>query len=508
MTLSLQSGPLRTRDGHDLRLRCQAPVRLHDAEVDRTAFADRFLRTRVTATSDDVADVLAREMAPAFEVAAKSHDAATLLDDPPTGILASLDAAARRAGFGIGLEITGPLTLTAESPSLARRRVEEAAEAARLASAEHEGDLLRRFGDIRRHNPAVPAGAMLMGIAEPQRRDVLLALLKAGGNVRHAPLFVVAGEGLFRIDIEADEVEPLRLPGELGPIRSIRAIRRASKPALLVGARDGVYLVDPASPQSAEAFVADVPDSAHGFSHLGFDGSNDVICARHTHVGFVSWQVGLGTRVIYSGEDFASGDPSAVAAADGQVFVAAGSAVYTVIPGAPPEQLFDRGAGRAVFLRVIGPDLVVAWEDGAVTHQRIVAGRDEQAGEGPAHLLPFEPCALGALPWLGDERLILGGSGKGELAILGIHDDVRLPLESESGPVKAVAASAGVIAGISEDRQRLLAWRAWEQKPYRDLHLISRLRGRAADLAFLSETDAGITVTVPGMGGSGGMGLP
>src|SRR5690606_27751449 len=108
-------------------------------------------------------------------------------------------------------------------------------------------------------------------------------------------------------------------------------------------------------------------------------------------------------------------------------------AVYTVIPGAPPQRIFDRGAGRAAFLRIIGPDLVVVWQDGTITHQRSAGGRPVGVGEGPAHVVAFAPCALGSLPWLGDQRLILGPGGRGDVAMLGIHDDVRLPYRSASG---------------------------------------------------------------------------
>lgn len=489
--LTLASQILRSRDAHDVRLSAAVTVRLHEGEIDRSAFADRFLRTRMSANAEDVATFIAGEMAPAFETVAGAHDASTLLDGPPEEAVETLRVAARRVAFGVGLQLDRDLKVSAESASLARRRVEEAAEAARLAAAEREGELLRRFEDIRRQNPTVPAGAMLMGLPEPDRRDVLLALLKAAGKDRNPPLFVVAGDGLFRVDIAADSADPLPLPNELGPLRSIRAVVRSGRPALLIGARDGVYLADPRDAASAEIFDADVSGSPYGFSHLTFDAVNDLICARHVDAGFLSWQVGLGTRLVYTADDFGGDPPMPVAASDGQVFVGAGPWIYRLVPGAPPERMRKGKHGSAQFIHPMAGELVVVWQDGTVTRSSTDA---DASGPTPDELLarfPYEHGAYGLLPWLGDERLLISDRDRGELTMLGTHDDVRLILQTTSGPLRALASSPAIIAGTSEDRQRLLAWHPWEEKPYADIHLISRLRSRAADLAFLPESDAG-----------------
>jgi len=392
----------------------------------------------------------------------------------------ALKIAARKPLFAAGLELDGEPVVRLGSAEWQRRRVEEAADAARLAAAEREGELLRRFEDIRRQNPDVPAGALLMGLPAGERVDALRALLKAAGGRQKSRLFAVAGDSLFEIDAGGDQVLPVRLSGELGPLRSVRTIRHKGAAHLLVGARDGVYLVDPSAPESAETFDAEVEGSPFGFSHLAYDEAAGVIYATHADVGLVCWQIDLGTQTVLGQSEFNGQAPRQIDALGPQVHVAAGGQLWRVGPDFKPRLLQGLGGEPVALLVGTERELLVIRPSGSVAAIARADGRvTEVNGKG-------DVASIGAgLPWLGEMRLILGDGFGTSLVQIGPHDDVKMALHDSQGPFKAVAAAPDVVAAVSSDRNRLLCWRPWEERPFADLHTISRMRSRLADVCLM-----------------------
>ncbi len=469
-----------SRDGYPTRLELELPIRLHDSPVDRRAFAEKFLRFSPVGTAQQVAEYLQPQLERQVASAVADFPVKDLMEGAAMGKVAdALRDAAVKPLFAAGLELDGEPTLRFGSSEWQRRRVEEAADAARVAAAEREGELLRRFEDIRRQNPDVPAGALLMGLPKGERLDALRALLKAGGQRHTSRLFAVAGDMLCEIDPEADRVTPLELPNDLGPLRSVRAIDRNGRRQLLAGARDGVYLVDPDVPETVESFDADVAGSPFGFSHLAYDDALGVIHATHADVGLVSWQVDLGSRTIRAAGDFGGEPPRQIDAHDGQVHIAAGGRLW---------RLSDRalvpvdGAGAEPVVLLVGTDreLLLVRPSGSVW---ACSRRDGESHEVTA--LGDVASVGAALPWLGESRLVLGDSFSPGLAQIGPHDDVRTSLINANGPFKALAAAKDKIVAISADRNRLICWRPWEEKAFADLHVISRTRARVADVALL-----------------------
>jgi len=51
--------------------------------------------------------------------------------------------------------------------------------------------------------------------------------------------------------------------------------------------------------------------------------------------------------------------------------------------------------------------------------------------------------------------------------------------------LRAVAAAADTVAGVSGDRQRLILWKSWDgRKPFAEIHLANVARHRVADICF------------------------
>jgi hypothetical protein len=470
-----------SRDGYETRVEVELPVRLHDSPVDRRAFAEKFLRFSPVGTAAQVADYLRSQLDRRAAAVVAEHSVSELMDGAAIAeVAAELKSAAIKPLFAAGLELDGEPTVRLTSVDWQRRRAEEAAESARQAAAAREGELLRRFEDIRRQNPDVPAGALLMGLPKGERLDALRALLKAAGARQRSRIFAVAGDILCEIDDAADEVLPLQLAGGLGPLRSVCAVMRKGRPHLLVGARDGVYLLDPEVPETAESFDADVEGSPFGFSNLAYDDGSGIIYATHADIGLVSWQIDLGTRSVRSASDFKGDAPRQIDVQDGQVHVAAGCRLWRIGHDGGPQPV--DGVGEEPVALMVGTEreLLLVRPSGELS----ALGRNDMrmsplSGRGDVVTVGT------ALPWLGESRLVLGDSFSTSLSQLGPHDDVRMSYASASGPFKSLAAAADVVAAVSADRYRLVCWRPWEEQSFADIYAMSRTRSRLADVTVM-----------------------
>ena len=86
--------------------------------------------------------------------------------------------------------------------------------------------------------------------------------------------------------------------------------------------------------------------------------------------------------------------------------------------------------------------------------------------------------------WLGNARVAACIDG-GAIAVAGVEDEVTVEYHSPHSGFAEVAASAGRIAAITGDRQRLVVWRLDRpEAPILDVHLVDRTRTRLADVAF------------------------
>src|SRR5688572_28843218 len=92
--------------------------------------------------------------------------------------------------------------------------------------------------------------------------------------------------------------------------------------------------------------------------------------------------------------------------------------------------------------------------------------------------------AAGALPWLGESRLLLA-SEDGPIHCVGFDDQLVTHYASPHQALRVVAGSHDLVAAVSGDRQRLVLWDSWDgRKPTAELHLGGIARHRVADVAF------------------------
>ena len=494
-TVEVAAGTLRSRDGFDVGVRLDVPVRLHATPVDRAAFADAFGPAKTVAGSRRrIGDYLAEKAGPAL-LALPSRDAADLLADVG-GIAAAAAGALRTPLFAVGLELDGPPTASAESPELAARQAERAAVAAAREAADHADDLLLRFEDIRRRNPDVPPGRLLAALDEGDRRPALLGMLgaaRAEDDSHEVALWLAAGMRVHNVTDalfgDASEVDGL------GPIRSLRP---APVGKLIEGCRDGVMVM-------RRPLRATLPgDSPLGFSDVA-ECDDGTVWAVHGDRGLQAWDhdaggagvtpAALRDRLLDAFADLAPESGVAVVPPGGPArptavaALAAGGAVVAVS--------FADDAGCGLFRATFdGPGVRLAplrvFDDAAVVFLSPTLGlmrdgrsfRIDGGNVGFAADFGDAVTAAAAVPWLGDERLAACVKD-GPVAVLGPDDGVRVDYQSEHKGFAAVAASAGRLAAVTGDRQRLVLWDlSSPQSPVADLYLLDHTRSRAADVAF------------------------
>jgi hypothetical protein len=91
-------------------------------------------------------------------------------------------------------------------------------------------------------------------------------------------------------------------------------------------------------------------------------------------------------------------------------------------------------------------------------------------------------CAAAAIPWLGEQRLLLAPQS-GPIQCIGLDDPLVTQYASVHQGVRMLAASTQYVAAVSADRQRLILWNIWDgKKPLGELHVTSITRHRIADV--------------------------
>ena len=538
-TVEVAADHIRSRDGFDVRVSVRLPVKLHESPVDRAAFARKVGEGRVVAESvERIAKQIDQPIRKAVEAAAEG-DAEELVASP-----APLAEAAREAArlplFAAGLEIDGDVTALVDAPALRQRKAEQAAADAERAAQGRAEELLLRFEDIRRESPDIPPGRLLMAVAKEERAETLRLLFEAAARKDSSRLMLAAGTRLFEVD-SGRHLKDVADLGELGPIRCLRKIEHEAYD-LAAGARDGVILFSTRHAAFSDRFARSkslrsgafgstplgFSDVAHGGSRKG-EGST---WATHRDLGLFLWPdandsghsgghdpAELRSWLEQAFSDLAPQAACSVVTPPGPARATAVAAVVdsTYCGSAIVALAFDGTTGRP---GSGGSALLLARRDDIEAHEFIIdleprAAFDDAAvvdlatseGDGVIGVLQdgrtfrlspaggpesltlgtsfgrFVTAACG-VPWLGDVR-VAACVEDGPVLVGGPDDDVQVEYKSDYKGFSAVAASAGRLAAVSGDRQRVIVWDLHApERPIRDLYVMSDTRSRVADAAF------------------------
>jgi hypothetical protein len=149
-----------------------------------------------------------------------------------------------------------PLTIEVSSPTLKRQRLEQMQRAVsqrqtadRVEDFQRTAELLKQWDSLRSSSPSITPGQLLQQLNPADRGSMLEMLLMASAG-QHSQLWSVAGPNLVQIDFKNDAAQPrlIELPTTAGPLRSVQVMNDK----VLVGARNGVFIIDPANSNQTE----------------------------------------------------------------------------------------------------------------------------------------------------------------------------------------------------------------------------------------------------------------
>jgi hypothetical protein len=249
--------------------------------------------------------------------------------------------------------------------------------------------------------------------------------------------------------------------------------------SVLVGARNGVFVIDPARPEQPEPYLDPDLQSEYGFTRVTF-GPDNSIFACHRDGGIVGWSAGQYDR-------------------PGQLRRAA------ELGGAPKNLLFLRGKQELLFTI---DERLMRWSNGQPAPVLSASGPILSLLDAGDHLIVIgedgfcslvDPATLqlrssfrptprvssaSLLPWLTSFRLLLA-QPDGAIAGVGVDDQLMSQYTAAYLGFRDVTASAGKVAAMSADRQRIVFWNAWDgRKPAGEIYLTSLTRHRIANISF------------------------
>lgn len=466
---------LPTSDGESLAIRWSASMCCVDSDADRTLLAERYLNgTASTLAAGRVSKDLALAIAPALTKAAAAMAADTVLDSQRDNIAQLIEREARRAAFAVGLAILPPYRMMVTCPS--RERAARLAEAGdRLAAvARHDDTRAASLAELTQtiatasDNPLLAQRAIAsIRLGDPLDLLRATAIVDPSWSSTSPRLWIAAGTQVAVVDVTRPAISTAqtRSPGDaLGPVRSVSPARVDDSDVLLVGARDGVYVVSVEEPIRTLHTLRFDTGSEFGFNAACFLPVERTVVASHSQAGIVAWSlerpetpsvvaIGRARSVIAVGED------RAAILVDGKLTSYARGFEPEPMSGETRE-IESAMNGRRRRLREEPSD----GSDGR--YSPAVAAEDEIEVGGVARVV--RPLAAGGL-----EMIDVAGGG------------MRLPIGPGNLAARWVIARPGFVAAVSVDRTRvLLIDLARPEAVHAELNIVTALGSRVADVCF------------------------
>jgi hypothetical protein len=478
LRLRIRLRDITSSDHHLIDVDFTAAVRALDQRGEREMFEEVFLTARESASAEDVSAHFAPPLHRAVCSFAIKQTAAQLLEESSKRpLIDTLLSVAKSVAFSSGVELLAPFDVSLTSPTLQREQHEtleqkltERRIAGQLQNVQRATELLREFDALRQAMPGLSPGKLLEQVVPANRGTTLQSLLLASSSGVAAMLWAVAGPNLLKIDPRANppSVTTSELPADLGPLRSVQP----HEGRLLVGARSGVLIVDPANLN--DPLRLRIPQMT---SQLGFNSAviaGEWLWASHSEAGVIGWKLARPDEPAVT-IPLASHPRNLVVLDDGHVVGSAGGTAFVI----EPMQTLASGESQILFIAATREHVLLVRESGEITrlHRNDFRPLGTQRVAG-------ETTAAGALPFLGSTRLLLA-TADGAITCVGGDDPLVTQYLSPHRGLRALAACGDIVAALSADRQRIVLWNSWAgEAPFAEIHVASIARHRAADICF------------------------
>jgi hypothetical protein len=505
-------------DSHALDVRLSCSARIADSDADRKMFAEVFLNNRHAVTTDDLIEHFSRTVKSTLTSLASQCKAADVVGGTSTvgGVaqhaawIAALAKSTNAIAFACGVELLAPFQLDVESPSLQRAKLEQIARqqaeqrtAGQLQHLQRAGELLKQFQELRQNSPDLPAGRLLEQMPPADRGLALQSLLLASSNeAATATLWAVAGPSLAKIDPRAKpgRIELLEIPTTLGPLRSVQPASLEGRRVLLIGARSGVMVVAPEELSAVQLYHHPSLDSQLGFNRVICTSTD--IWATHSDAGLVGWKLRqtaqphtvLADRVTVPRPQLPTLSSGSLIGSSSQTQTAGPrhlqrlddhrliySVAHEVVIRDGEQRIALPAQSQAEVIAILpAPRAVVAvHQDGTLV---IIDRQSRQVSD--VRRRGSRLSTAGVMPWLGDVRLLLAND-QGPIDCLGLDDPLVSEFLSPYRGLKILTATAGLIAAVSPDRQRIVVWQSYDgTRPVGEIHVSTQTRHRVADVEF------------------------
>jgi hypothetical protein len=477
-----------TSDGHRLTAIFSASLRALPDAAEQKLFEETFLSGASSVSTDEVT----AHFAPALRSAAAGFINQDIVEkalakDARELWIDAFRAAGNAVAFACGIELLSPFDVEVTSPSLQRQRLEEMQRtlserqtAGRVEHFHRAAELLKQWETLRASAPSITPGNLLEQLNSADRGAMLQTLLMASAGAGGQPdLWAVAGPWLVRIDVKGDSPQSqlIELPTTAGPLRSVNVVDGQ----VLVGARSGMIMVDPAKLNEPNVYLDPQLNSEHGFTRVTLVGEN--IWACHRDGGVVGWKIDQCDQpVVAIRPQEVGGAPKHLSRIGDRLIFAVENRLFTVgATPASPKAFGDAGVAATEITALLSHDgqLIVACDDGTI------AIHDSHTLEKISESRPLGDLTGAALlPWLTSGRILLT-SANGPINCVGLEDQLVTQYTSAHVGTRAVAGSVGKVAAMSADRQRIILWNTWDgRKPVGEIYLAGVTRHRVADIAF------------------------
>jgi hypothetical protein len=498
MRLRWELNELVTADGHSAQGIFTGTIRAMPEANELKMLEEALLSGGPSASGSDVVRHFAGAISMAARKYARQLEAESLIgDEGRRGMLVAVVEAARAVAFACGVEIIPPVQVDLDCPTLKREQIEAMERQAVQRRAADQIDHLRRsaelfgqFEAIRAASPGLSPGQVLSRMSAADQADVFRAILVSSAQARstgsrqaaeRAKPWAVAGTYLVRIDgDESPRAELIAVPGDLGPLRSVRG---DGCDELLLGCRTGVLRVNPESPGDARQYRDPGLTSQMGFNSAVM--RDERIWAAHGEAGLVCWDENDSEKprqaVRSTPGSMANFSPrNLTVAGSGRLVFSSGRQLFVISEDGLPAPM-----GEAMDADVIAIISRLGWIITAHDNGEIccwseddlkLQGRQRRAGR---------VSAAAVLPWLGDARLLLA-TEDGPVVCVGMDDELITQYASAYRGMRMVAGTADRVVAVSADRQHLILWHAWDgRKPSADLHIYGQAKHRIADISFI-----------------------
>jgi len=499
-------GDLVTSDGHELRVSFSCSARVLSDPTERRMFEEVLLGARHAISADDLALHFTPALNAAAAKVAEKHTATEWTGEQFKGeLIEALQTAANPVAFGCGIELLSPYQVDLQSPTYQRQRLrtmqQNLAEQQTAGQMEHvhrAAELLKQFQSIRDAAPDLSPGRVLQQISPAERGAVLRTLLLASAKQRPAEyLWAVAGPYLVRIEMQATAPRPqlFPLPPALGPMRSVSAVDVDGRRRLLIGARSGFMLVDPANPAEPLQYSDSAVESALGFNRVVYWSARKGFAASHGDAGVVRWDASetaaptatlrpdrfLASELVTtsdSGSTHTAGPRNLLVLDENSLLFNAGSKLF-ITDLERAQSLPTESNAEIIAIVRDERQIIIVHEDGTLSGLDPASRAVTLIGRRGARVR-----SAGSLPWMGSTRLLLAGDD-GPVNCVGFDDQLVTEYQSRHHGMRVIAGATDLIAGVSADRQRLILWQSWDgRQPLTELYLAGVTRHRIADIAF------------------------